>query len=416
MTLAFIIQQHVEDASFQWLLRNRAVHEPHYNIFDLARLDWRIEAHLDGLRISGDEGWKISRDICLVEEIESVFTAVVFALESGNEMDIKKALETGIIDTALFQGFISALGWLAYSRVKEFLQVYLNSDTPVERYISTATFAVHRKAPNNDLHEGLSSKNSALKARALKAIGELGKTDLAAALQDHFSEDDEKCRFYAGWSSGLLGSLSGVPVLQAIAQTQGPDAERACIAALRRMPPAEGVEWQRSLAAKGDRLRMAVVGAGASGDPVLVPWLIDYMAVPELARVAGESFSMITGVDLAYEDLEGEWPEGFEAGPTEDPEDEDVAMDPDEDLPWPEPALIREWWHKNKSNFKTGVRHLCGKPISEPQCQHVLRYGYQRQRAAAAMELAMLRPGQPLFNVEAPGWRQQKLLGLKSYP
>ena len=42
---------------------------------------------------------------------------------------------------------------------------------------------------------------------------------------------------------------------------------------------------------------------------------------------------MITGVDIAYEDLEGAWPEGFVAGPTEDPEDENVAMDPDEDLP-----------------------------------------------------------------------------------
>jgi hypothetical protein len=41
---------------------------------------------------------------------------------------------------------------------------------------------------------------------------------------------------------------------------------------------------------------------------------------------------MITGVDIAYEDLEGVWPEGFEAGPTENPENENVAMDPDEDL------------------------------------------------------------------------------------
>jgi hypothetical protein len=43
----------------------------------------------------------------------------------------------------------------------------------------------------------------------------------------------------------------------------------------------------------------------------------------------------------------------------------------------------------------------------------ILRYGYQRQRAAAALELAMMHPSQPLFNVKAPGFRQQKLLGLK---
>lgn len=40
--------------------------------------------------------------------------------------------------------------------------------------------------------------------------------------------------------------------------------------------------------------------------------------------------------------------------------------------------------------------------------QHVLRHGYQRQRAAAAIELAMMKPGQPLFEVRAPGFCQQK--------
>jgi uncharacterized protein (TIGR02270 family) len=89
--------------------------------------------------------------------------------------------------------------------------------------------------------------------------------------------------------------------------------------------------------------RVALIRAGAIGDPVLIPWLMEYMSIPEIARVAGESFTMITGVDLAYDDLDGEWPEGFEAGPTEEPEDEDVEMDTDEDLPWPEPGLIQKW-------------------------------------------------------------------------
>jgi len=87
-------------------------------------------------------------------------------------------------------------------------------------------------------------------------------------------------------------------------------------------------------------------------------------------------------------------------------------MDPDEDLPWPEPDLIAEWWNKNKGSFQNGTRYLLGKPISEGQCQHVLRQGYQRQRAAAAIEMAMMHPGQPLFEVRAPGFCQQRLLGL----
>jgi uncharacterized protein (TIGR02270 family) len=119
---------------------------------------------------------------------------------------------------------------------------------------------------------------------------------------------------------------------------------------------------------------------------------------------------MITGVDLAYEDLEGEWPEGFEAGPTENPEDENVTMDPDEDLPWPEPELVQKWWANHQSNFQSGARYLVGKPISPEWLQQVLRNGLQRQRAAAALELAMRQPGQPLFEVRAPGFRQKEML------
>jgi len=408
-----IIEQHLDEAVFLWLLRNSSMAAPHYDISDLGLWDHRIEAHFDGLNVAGDEVWDVCRRTFACEEAGEVFVAAILAFDSGYDAWTKEVLNIGTGDLELSRGIVSALGWLSYPKVESFIRKCYNSDSIELRRIGTASSAIHRQDPGSIIHDGLNSYDIFLKARTLKAIGELGKTDFAAALQDHFSEYDEKCRFYSAWSSGLLGSLSGVSVLKAIAQTGGPYAERACIAALRRMQPAEGIEWQRSLAAKGDRLRMAIVGAGAIGDPVLVPWLIEYMTVPELARVAGESFTMITGVDLAYEDLEGEWPEGFEAGPTENPEDEDVEMDPDEDLPWPEPNLIQEWWRRNKENFKSGVRHLCGKPISEQQCQHVLRHGYQRQRAAAAMELAMLRPGQPLFNVKAPSWRQKKLLGLK---
>lgn len=410
-----IIRQHAEEVAFLWFIRDRAVGRPDFNISDLASLDCRINVNIDGLNIAGDDGWVISKEVLNFNEAGDFFTTAVCALNAGNMSQIDSLMNSVNEDPVIFRGIISAFGWLSYSKIEKILKSLFVSESTflVKTYI--AVLDIHRHDPGRILNEGIISKDATLKERTLKAVGELGKTEFAPSLQDFFEADDEKCRFYAAWSSGLLGSTAGVPVLQALGETEGPYAERACVAALRRIGVAEGIQWQRALAGKEKFQRMAVIGAGAIGDPVLIPWLIEHMAVPELARVAGESFSMITGVDLAYEDLEGEWPEGFEAGPTENPEDEDVEMDPDEDLPWPEHALIQDWWHKNKTNFKSGVRHLCGKPITEQQCQHVLRYGYQRQRAAAAMELAMLRPGQPLFNVEAPGWRQQKLLGLKSH-
>jgi len=143
-------------------------------------------------------------------------------------------------------------------------------------------------------------------------------------------------------------------------------------------------------------------------------WLIEQMKIAPVARVASESFSMMTGVDIAYVDLDADKPEDFESGPTEDPKDENVEMDPDERLPWPDSVLIAEWWEKHSSNFRPGVRHLIGKPITAEWAEEVLRIGRQRQRAAAGLELAILRPGSPLFETRAPGFRQQEVLGLRA--
>jgi uncharacterized protein (TIGR02270 family) len=209
----------------------------------------------------------------------------------------------------------------------------------------------------------------------------------------------------------LLGDRDeALKFLKTLVTSESPFRENALNLTLRVMDNTSTQNWLKEMSQQPDWLRYTVIGAGVAGDPVRIPWLIEHMEVPELARVAGESFTMITGVDIAYEDLEGEWPKGFEAGPTEEPEDEDVEMDSDEDLPWPEPKLIREWWDSNANAFRNGTRYLLGQPISPEHLQEALRKDFQRQRAAAALELAILQPGQPLFEVRAPGFRQQQIL------
>ena len=81
-------------------------------------------------------------------------------------------------------------------------------------------------------------------------------------------------------------------------------------------------------------------------------------------------------------------------------------MDPDEGFDWPDPAKCAKWWSVNKGRFNAGTRYLCGKPMTPESLRDVLKNGYQRQRAAAALELAIREPGKPLFEVRAPGFRQ----------
>src|SRR2546430_15909749 len=56
MAITEIVEQHAEEAAILWAQRDKAVLAPNYSLKDLARLDERVEAHLDGLRVAGESG------------------------------------------------------------------------------------------------------------------------------------------------------------------------------------------------------------------------------------------------------------------------------------------------------------------------------------------------------------------------
>jgi uncharacterized protein (TIGR02270 family) len=129
-----------------------------------------------------------------------------------------------------------------------------------------------------------------------------------------------------------------------------------------------------------------------------------------LARIAGESFTLLTGADLAALDLERKPPGTVPGGPSDDPADDDVALDADESLPWPDRARVERWWRQHADGMPLDRRSFMGQaPAPEPAAQ-VLREGTQRQRFVAARHLCLLVPGTRLFPVCAPSWRQQRLL------
>ena len=133
-------------------------------------------------------------------------------------------------------------------------------------------------------------------------------------------------------------------------------------------------------------------------------WIRPLLPQFGITRVAN-----ITGLDL-FQGFEVPRPEGFESGPSDDPNDEDVVMDPDEGLAWPDAEKVQAWWTANGSRFQVGLRHFLGAAVTRAHCVHILRNGYQRQRILAAHYLCLLNPGTPLFNTSAPAWRQQRLL------
>jgi uncharacterized protein (TIGR02270 family) len=408
-----IATRHVEDAAFLWSQREGAVWAPHYLLGDVARLDDRLEAHLDGLRVNGEPAWDEIMMAAESGDAGAVFAAAVLSIVTRVGERVPAAIAMGSSDLQSARGLVSALGWLSYDRVRWLVEELWTSERATLRWISIAAMAIHRSDPGRPLGFAIADGEPLLRARALRAVGELGRLDLLPVVERYLNADDPEVRFSATWSSTLLsGKLEAMSGLGTIAQSHSRHWERAAQTAMRRADLGAGHHWLHKLKQEPATRRLAVLAAGAIGDSAEVPWLIDQMKIPELARVAGESFTTITGVDIAYQHLDGERPEGFEPGPTEDPADEEVEMDADENLAWPDAQLIQRWWQSNRSSFQTGTRYLLGKPIALDWLKQVLRIGRQRHRAAAALELAMRQPGTPLFEVRAPGFRQRQMLGV----
>ncbi len=401
-----IISQYAEEAAFRWQLRNDSVCSPLHTLEDLALLDEKIEANLDGLCIAGEVGWDICKEALEQGNAGEYFAASIAAFKSGDESNIQTVLEKGSADEKLSRGIISALGWLPYEKAAPFIQQFLESPLPGQKHIGIAASAIHRVNPGQFLSDALEEADPILRTRSLKATGELGRSDLLSLVESNLDHDDENCRFYAAWSACLLGNRNALSVLQSFALSPSFYQEAAVKMAFRSTDLHAAMKWHRELAANRETARQAVIGSGIIGDPALIPWLIEQMDVPASARVAGEAFTLITGADITNEMLEGELPEGLEAGPNDDPEDDNVQMDADEGLPWPNPELIRAWWETNKSRFNNGARHLLGLPITPENIRQILKTGFQHQRYAAAVEQALLQPGKPLLEVRAPGHRQ----------
>jgi uncharacterized protein (TIGR02270 family) len=305
---------------------------------------------------------------------------------------------------------IAALAFVSYERSERFMRPLVTARAAILQRIGIAAAAAHGRDLGADFAQALGATDPALRARAAKAVGELGRRDLVRALEFMFDDPDPACRFAAVWSATVLGDASAAQMVWSFCQGDAPFVEDACCLAALADPMGAPAKL-RDFAARSGDFRSAFVGVAALGDSVLVPWLFEQMRTPDHARIAANAFVCITGVDMVANRLTAKPPEGFRGGPNDDPNDHDVAMDPDHGLPWPDPNALQTWWSGVRKDFPAGTRFWLGRSIAADGVDHALRAGNQKLRRAAAGAYARRAPGRVFFAVRAPAARQSALLG-----
>ncbi|XVN15789.1 TIGR02270 family protein [Pseudomonas corrugata] len=411
-SLSLVIEQHAEDASFLANLRDDALHAPHYDIEHLGILDNRLDAHLDGLRIAARNGLETLLSQLGPHAIGEMFACVVLAFESANGKVLSQLSEHLRSAAETERGYLMALGWLDWEQLSPWIDRMLAAPEAMFRRLGLAACGMHRHDPGPALLDGLCDTDPSVLARAARTAGELRRRELLPSIRAHCRHPEAATRFWANWAAVQMGDQPALEPLRQFAERPGQFQYRALCALSVWQELEPSIAWIRQLVQDPRDLRIGIQALGLLGDPVCVPWLIQQMSNLPYARVAGEAFSMITGADLALLDLELQDLPDFDAGPNDNPADPDVAMDPDENLPWPDPRPIEAWWQANGGQFQVGTRYLLGLAHSERSFQQVLICGQQRQRIAAACGLARFRPNEVLFPTSAPIWRQKRLLGM----
>jgi uncharacterized protein (TIGR02270 family) len=401
-----LFEEHAENAGFLWQLRDAATRDPAHDSASLRALDERVEAHVDGLRLAGDRGFAVCTAALDEAEGGEVFVAALLAVERADLRSLARILDRFGESPALAREIIAALGWASFEHVSRILPGLLDARCPPAlHYLGIAAYAAHRRDPGPLLGYAIVSSDARLKARALRAAGELGRLDLLPELRAELGSADASTRFWAAWSAAIFGEPEAGRVLWEITHQAGPYAARACATAMRRMEPAVAYTWLHALGG-GATMRAALAGATALGDPAVMPWILECMRQPEAARAAGAAFASLVGVDLVAERLHDKPPKGAPRGPSDDAGDDDVAMDPEESLAFPEPARVAAYWGTKSRDFKRGTRYLLGRPMSVEWLERVLESGSQPARAAAAEELSIRQPRRPLHEVRAPAFRR----------
>lgn len=408
-----VLWQHLEDTAVLRGTRAVLLRAPHVELHRLARLDERLESHLDGLRVAGDDGYRLAQAALERPAVGELFALASLAIERSDKAQLQRLLALASAVPEAPRALTSAAGWVPPQALRGLTVPLLASSDAWQRWLGLAACAAHRVDPGLPLLAAVSDLAVApVRVRAVQIAGQLGRADLLPTLLQHLSTTTEPSHAKAlTWSAVLLGDRQ--QAFQRLCE-QGVSKEGPSLEALQLALLAADTETARTLVrrliAEGAPLRTTIRATGWAGDVQAVPWLIKQMADPAQTRLAGEAFSFITGANLALLDLEAKGAEAPATGPNDNPADDSVALDEDENLPLPDVARVQAWWDQHAATMPTGSRCFAGAAPTRAHCLRVLRQAGQRQRYAAALLLSLAAPGTPLFNTAAPAWRQQRAL------
>jgi uncharacterized protein (TIGR02270 family) len=406
MILIDILQEHLEEADFLFHQRENALSDRAYDLGDLAELEERLLAHLDGLVLGGKEAWEILAPKLAEGELGEVFAAGFVALESGDaaRIDLVQKAFAGA-EAAVLDGIRHALRHTVSPKAEEIGRAFLSAEKGAVRAAAIDVLSFRRiPIDAKPLRSALNGKDPLAVAAAVQAAGRLRIAELKSEVETALENDSPEVRREAMGAGLLLKSEKALGRARKSVTSKSEEAGDALILLGLAGHPEDGSLLVQNLG-EAKLVRAAVIALGLSGRVAAINPLIRLTADPKLSRLAGEAIRTVTGVDLKEKKLTAPAPPQPEAALNDD---EEVPDDPDAGLPFPDAKKLEGWWKESASRFDKKNRYRSGRPHGREALIEILRNGPLPERRHAAFDLSIINPAAPLLETAAFAGRQQK--------
>lgn len=425
-----VIDEHLDEAGFCFTQWERGLYSPLYRLEQLGRtIERRLLAHVDGLVVGGEA---VARRVLVPalfgDDPTQALVAALALLFSEEQRGAAAVVEALVPSNQMLPALIRALQLVPLDRrIQAYLQPLLRSPHGSLRAAGMDVLSFHRVDLGEDLPTLMSDSDPIVQQTALWAASRCApRRPVQEALRRLFRTGADV--------SGLIeaGMVAGVPEAEAVCRRLlrqgsgvGPKSAGLITSTLGGILGAllreDGADWLRGGLADPAQQRAALFAAGFAGSVQLVEPILQLMRAPELAALAGEALSGITGADIEKDKLDRQAskdPGAQDKGADEpgdladlpDP-DLDLSLRHEDELPVPDPDAAAAWWGAHRGNFDPRRRYVHGLPFSgEETLLQALALAPMRRRHALALELAIRSHGELAVETQTLSSQQLRFL------
>jgi len=272
-------------------------------------LHQRLMANLEGLLLSGDYAWPLCRQYLETEDINvgEHFVIAFLAFELNDIRYVKSMLEHAFTDAVFFRATSDALCWRPWQKCRFWATQFIRSGEINDQLLGFQAFRYHQQqAPlalpaliehtfNNGKHQG--ARNFLLNEVITPQDIEKDQAQLTL-LGSYITDELTPGNFNLLCKYISLGGIEVISQLQPYMFRENINQENAVAFAFSHISEPRTSQWFDLLKGQKNAIRLLLVAIGAMADEQYLDWVLAQMDSPEHARLAGKTFSLLTGIDL----------------------------------------------------------------------------------------------------------------------